>query len=96
MNQQTYTKAKLVDRIESAAEASGFPITQDAARFMVEALKSKGFSGKQIADAATECMLHGGRVLISTIIQKIESADGRPSDEEAWAIAFASLNDDER
>lgn len=84
--------AQLVGAICATAETLGQTISANAAEMIAEDLAH--YSVADLAAALRACRRElTGRLTLAAILQRVQSADGRPDPNEAWGIALASSDE---
>lgn len=86
--------AKLALAICATAETLGHALSADAAELMAEDLS--GYSAAVVADALKACRRElTGKLTLAAILQRVSAADGRPGEDEAWALALKASDETE-
>lgn len=81
-------KSQLVDALCVTAEAMGTTLSAGAAKMMVDDLAR--FPVSDLVTALRACRHEvSGRLTLAAIMQRVQTADGRPGKDEAWSIALA-------
>ncbi len=81
-----------IDLLCGTAEAMGLTLSPNAAAIM--AVDLSGYPLSLIEKALKACRKEvRGKLTMADILSRIESADGRPDKDEAWAIALASSDE---
>ncbi|WP_271043379.1 hypothetical protein [Pseudomonas sp. VB3] len=81
--------ARLALAIAATAEVLGQTITPDAAEMMADDLAD--YPADVISASLKSCRRElTGKLTLAAILQRIQSADGRPGKDEAWAIAVTT------
>ncbi|MFO6277852.1 hypothetical protein ACLBWI_37065, partial [Pseudomonas aeruginosa] len=75
------------------AEAMGQQLTPAAAQLMVQDLAA--YEEPVLTAALQAVRREGGRFTVAAVLRHVESADGRPEPNEAWAIALQSFDEAE-
>lgn len=84
--------ADLAAAIVATAETLGHTISANAAEMMADDLA--GYEPDDIGNALRACRLElTSKLTLAAILQRIQSADGRPEANEAWAIALQSFDE---
>ncbi|MBX8534558.1 hypothetical protein K5D33_07445 [Pseudomonas cichorii] len=84
--------ARLALAICATAESLGYTLSADAAELMADDLAE--YPAKVVAGALKSCRLElTGKLTTGAIMQRIQSADGRPGKDEAWAIAMTTSDE---
>lgn len=85
-------KIALVEALCVTAEALGTTLSPNTAKTMADDLEQ--FSVSALVDALQLCRRElNGRLTLAAIIQRLQSADGRPGRDEAWSIGLASSDE---
>lgn len=78
---------RLALAICATAETLGYTLSAEAAELMAEDLAD--YPAKDVGAALQACRRElTGKLTLAAILQRVQAADGRPSDDEAWAIAL--------
>ncbi|WP_447904934.1 hypothetical protein [Pseudomonas aeruginosa] len=77
----------------ATSEAMGQQLTPAAAQLMVQDLCA--YDEEALTGALQAVRREGGRFTVAAVLRHVESADGRPSANEAWAIALQSYDEAE-
>lgn len=86
--------ARLALAICATAEVLGQLVSSDAAELMADDLAD--YPPEQVAAALKACRRElTGRLNLAAILQRVQSADGRPGKDEAWAIALTASDEHE-
>ncbi|MGL6241691.1 hypothetical protein [Pseudomonas sp.] len=84
-------KSQLVDALCVTAEAMGTTLSAGAAKMMVDDLAR--FQVSDLVTALRACRHEvSGRLTLAAIMQRVQTADGRPGKDEAWSIALAAMD----
>ncbi|WLG45969.1 hypothetical protein [Pseudomonas sp. FP1740] len=84
-------KSQLVDALCVTAEAMGTTLSAGAAKMMVDDLAR--FPVSDLVTALRACRHEvSGRLTLAAIMQRVQTADGRPGKDEAWSIALAGYD----
>lgn len=84
-------KSQLVDALCVTAEAMGTTLSAGAAKMMVDDLAR--FPVSDLVTALRACRHEvSGRLTLAAIMQRAQTADGRPGKDEAWSIALAGCD----
>jgi hypothetical protein len=82
-------QSQLIDALCLTAEAMGTTLSAGAAKMMVDDLAR--FPVSDLVTALRACRHEvNGRLTLAAIMQRVQTADGRPGKDEAWSIALAS------
>lgn len=86
--------ADLAAAIVATAETLGHTISANAAEMMADDLA--GYEPDDIGNALRACRLElTSKLTLAAILQRIQSADGRPDPNEAWSMALAAADEAE-
>ncbi len=83
---------KIAGMIHATAEVLGHEIKPAAAAMM--ACDLSGYQTGAVVEALARCRRElTGRLALAHIIERIQTADGRPTANEAWALALKSMDE---
>lgn len=84
--------ARLALAICATAETLGQTISSDAADLMAEDLSD--YPASVVAKALQACRRElTGKLTLAAILQRVDAEDGRPGEDEAWALALAASDE---
>lgn len=85
-------QAQLAAAICATAETLGYALSANAAELMADDLR--GYPIEAIAAALQACRRElTGKLSLAAILQRIQTADGRPEPNEAWSLALAASDE---
>jgi len=86
--------ADVLRAIAVAAELTGTELSVAALRVMEQDLE--GYPERDVIAAIGRCRVElTGRLTLAAIIERLDKGDGRPSADEAWALALNALDESE-